>query len=80
MGRHVEQINAIEVANIMDGGLEAKPSVQARSQKFAMSGAVFGIWGRSPQPPEANGGMGSKPPALENFTFFCKNNLILELF
>ena len=33
-------------------------SFQARSQKFAMGGAVFGVWGRSPQPPEANGGLG----------------------
>ena len=48
---------------------------QARSQKFAMGGAVWGVWGRSPQPPEANGvwgrspqlpeagGLGAKPPA-----------------
>ena len=48
---------------------------QARSQKFAMGGAVWGsgggapsrrrpmgVWGRSPQPPEA-GGLGAKPPA-----------------
>ena len=27
IGRHVEQINAIEVVYIMDGGLEAKPPV-----------------------------------------------------
>ena len=53
---------------------------QARSQKFAM-----GVWGRSPQLPEA-GGLGAKPPAaggteaLENFAFFCKNNFILGLF
>ena len=26
------------------------------------------------------GGVGAEPPALENFAFFCKNNLILELF
>ena len=24
-------------------------------------------------------GLGAKPPALKNFAFFCKNNLILEL-
>ena len=36
---------------------------QARSQKFAMGGAVWGVWGRSPQSPEANGGLGAKPPA-----------------
>ena len=26
-------------------------------------GAVLGVWGRSPQLPEANGGFGAKPPA-----------------
>ena len=26
------------------------------------------------------GGLGAEPPALENLAFFCKNNLILELF
>ena len=36
---------------------------QARSQKFAKGGAVWGVWGRSPQPPEANGGLGAEPPA-----------------
>ena len=49
---------------------------QARSQKFAMGGGLFGgsgggassrrrpmrVWGRSPQLPEA-GGLGAKPPA-----------------
>ena len=39
---------------------------QARSQKFAM-GELF--WGS-----------GGEPPALENFAFFCKMNLILDLF
>ena len=49
----------------MDGGLEAKPAVQARSQKFAMGGlfwesgggapAAGGQWGRSPKQPEAQG-------------------------
>ena len=41
---------------------------QARSQKFAM-GAVWGVWGRSPQPLEANGGMGAKPPASGGWGF-----------
>ena len=36
---------------------------QARSQKFAMRRAVLGVWERSSQPPEANGGLGAKPPA-----------------
>ena len=39
---------------------------QARSQKFAMGGLF--------------GGLGAEPPALKNFAFFYKNNLILELF
>ena len=26
-------------------------------------GVVWGVWGRSPQPLEANGGLGAKPPA-----------------
>ena len=28
-------------------------------------GAVWGVWGRSPQPPEANGGLGANPHPLE---------------
>ena len=43
--------------------------IQARSQKFAMGGAVLGVWGRSPQPPEANGGLGAKPPAAGGWGF-----------
>ena len=56
-------------------------------------GAVLGVWGRSPQAPEAIGGLGAKapsrrrygglgaePPALENFAFFFKNNLKLGLY
>ena len=42
---------------------------QARSQKFVMGGAVWGVWGRSPQPPEANGGLGAKPPAAGGWGF-----------
>ena len=52
----------------------------AHSQKFAIAGAVLGIWGQSPQLPEAIGGLGAEPPALENFAFFFKNNLILGLY
>ena len=64
---------------------------QARSQKFAVEGAVLGVWGRSPLLLEA-GGLGAKPPAArgtgsgvqsfqrsKSLHFFCKNNLILEL-
>ena len=52
-------------------GLEAKPPVQARSQKFAMKGcfgnlgaepqAAGGQWGRSPLPSEAQGSGGGAP-------------------
>ena len=28
-------------------------------------GGCFGFWGRSPQPPDANGGLEAKPPAPE---------------
>ena len=66
---------------------------EARSQKFAIEGlfrrsggrapkTVIG-WnsnGQSPQPPEAIGGLGAEPPALENFAFFLKNNLVLGLY
>ena len=41
-----------------------------------------GGWGfgwQSPQPPEALGS-GGLAPALENFAFFCKTNLILGLY
>ena len=87
IGRHVEQINAIQVAYIMDGGLEAKPPVQARSQ-FAVGGGCFGNLEAQPPAPRCQWGMdGSSQPleargyaALENFAFFCKNKLILELF
>ena len=29
---------------------------------------------------EAIGGLGAEPPALENFAFFFKNNLVLGLY
>ena len=41
-----------------------------RSQKFAIGGAAFGVWEQ----------FYSEPPALENFAFIFKNNLILGLF
>ena len=43
----------------------APETTQARSRKFAMGGAVWGVWGRSPQPPEANGGWGRSPQLPE---------------
>ena len=45
-----------------------KPT-QARSQKFAMGGAIWGVWGRSPQPLKANGGLGAEPPAARGWGF-----------
>jgi len=32
-----------------------------------------GVWGRNPQPSEANGGSGAEPPTLRRFTIFSKN-------
>ena len=37
-----------------------------------------GVW--ELRPPEAIEDLGVEFPALENFLFFCKNNLILGLF
>jgi len=31
-----------------------------------------GVWGQSPQPPEANGGLGAEPPTLQRFSRFFK--------
>ena len=66
---------------ITNGGLGTKPLVVGQ----------FLIFQKSPQPPE-DGSRGIKPPAagdtgvgeakapaLENFAFFCKNDLILGL-
>ena len=57
---------------------------------FAPSRRMLGVWGLCPQrrrlgfggfapSRRRHGGFGAEPPALENFAFFCKNNLILEL-
>ena len=32
-------------------------------------GGCLGVWGRSPQPLEANGGLGAKPPAAGGWGF-----------
>ena len=61
-------------SNLIISPISISP-MQARSQKFAMGGLFWGsggrapsgrrpmgVWGRSPQPPEA-GGLGAKPPA-----------------
>ena len=60
--QHRVQIRALVKKNHMKPGKEVLSehhcSYQARSQKFTMGGAVLGVWGRSPQPPEA-GGLGA---------------------
>ena len=67
---------------------------QAYSQKFVMGGGGgnLGVWGQSPTPLEANGGLKAKPravggwgsggkvPRARKFCIFCKNSLILGLF
>ena len=73
-----------------EAGLAQKttPLVQARSQKFAMGGELFGglgaeppaaegqwglgIWGQSPQPPVAQGSGGEAPSARKFCIFFAK--------
>ena len=32
-------------------------------------GCFWGVWGRSPQPPDASGGLGAKPPAAGGWGF-----------
>ena len=62
------------------------------ARNLQWGGANFWVLGRSLQPPKANGAggedpscsrrhgsLGAEPLALENFAFFCKNSLILEL-
>jgi len=38
-------------------------AVGRRVARISSWGANSGVWGRSPQSPEANGGLGAKPPA-----------------
>ena len=47
---------------------------QARSQKFAMEGAVLGVWGQSPQPKEARG-FGGGAPSARKFCIFLQIKL-----
>ena len=61
------------------GGLGAKPRAAGGQGGQAPSCRRLGVWGQTPQPPEARG-LGAEPPALENFACFCKNNFILGLF
>ena len=76
IGRHVEQINAIQVAYIMDGGLEAKPPVNARSQKFAMMGVVLGSsggqWGYGGEAPSRHKHRGLGAPSARKFWIFLQ--------
>ena len=37
------------------------------------------ISGYAPDNGGCLGGLGAEPPALKNFAFFCKNNLILDI-
>ena len=53
--------------------------IQARSQKFAMRGAILGVWGFCPQPPKAQGS-GGRAPSAQKFCIFLQKYLILGLF
>ena len=64
------------------GGLGAEPPAaggQRGSEGEAPSRRRLRVWGQTPSR-RRQGGLGAKPPALENFAFFCKNNFILGLF
>ena len=50
----------------------------ARNLQWGAVLGTMGVWGQSPQLPEAQG-TGAGAPSAQNFAFFCKNNLILEL-
>ena len=56
------------------------PNIVEDQKKFYdfSSGPLAGSQARSQK--FAMRGAGGEPPALENFAFFCKMNLILELF
>ena len=56
------------------GGLGAEPP--AAGGQWGSGGEALGSWGKAPRKFWAKL---FEPPALENFAFFCKNNLILEL-
>ena len=68
----------------MDGGLEAKPPVQASSQKFAMGGllknlgveppAAGGQWGYGSEAPsrQKHGGLGAEPQRSKILHFLQK--------
>ena len=51
----------------------------AHSQKFAIAGAVWGVWGRSLQPPKATGGLGAKPLAAGGTGVWRRNPQRLKI-
>ena len=47
-----------------------KPKLETGAwPEIGYEGAVLGVWGQSPQPPETNGGLGAKPSAAEGWGF-----------
>ena len=65
-----------------EAGLAPKttPLVQARSQKFAMGGELFGGLGAEPPAAGGTGVWGRSPQRSKILHFFCENNFILGLF
>ena len=54
-----------------------------RGRHVARNSQLRGLfWGSEGKAPSRrrHGGLGAEPPALENFAFFFKNNLILGLY
>ena len=60
-------------------GLGAEPLAAGGQRGSPPAAGGWGSWGKPPSR-RRYGVLGAEPPALENFAFFCKNNLILELF
>jgi len=56
----VQSIVVVTANGILNPNTQKSAHSQARSQEFIMGG-FCGVWGRSPQPPEANGGLGANP-------------------
>ena len=61
------------------GGVGAEPPAAGGQWGLGAKPPAVGGWGFGGKAPAA-GGTGVLSPALENFAFFCKNNLILGLF
>ena len=59
------------------GGVGMKKILSTKPQKFGC--VVTRRVARNSQWSGCFRGLGAEPPALKNFAFFCKNNLILEL-